>query len=68
MNRSEVWYIIKRTDGHCDIVASNQSTGISDDEDTSATEASKNWGPFASEEEAIARRIGLIRAGKCQPV
>ncbi|MGD1903678.1 MAG: DDE transposase family protein [Geitlerinemataceae cyanobacterium] len=27
----------------------------------------KRWGPFASPPEAIARRVGLIRAGKCQP-
>jgi hypothetical protein len=27
----------------------------------------KHWGPFSSREEAIAKRIGLIRAGKCQP-
>ncbi|WP_442944889.1 hypothetical protein [Nostoc sp.] len=28
----------------------------------------EQWGPFSSPEEAIARRVGLIRAGKCQPV
>ncbi|MBI4781483.1 MAG: hypothetical protein HY785_09155 [Oscillatoriophycideae cyanobacterium NC_groundwater_1537_Pr4_S-0.65um_50_18] len=26
------------------------------------------WGPFASQGEAIARRVGLIRSGKCQPL
>jgi hypothetical protein len=28
----------------------------------------KRWGPFASRDEAIARRVGLIRAGHCQPI
>jgi hypothetical protein len=28
----------------------------------------ERWGPFDSQQEAIARRVGLIRAGKCQPV
>ena len=27
----------------------------------------EQWGAYASEQEAIAKRIGLIRAGKCQP-
>jgi hypothetical protein len=26
----------------------------------------EKWGPYDSPEDAIARRIGLIRAGKCQ--
>ncbi|MDY7004776.1 MAG: DDE transposase family protein [Cyanobacteriota bacterium] len=30
-------------------------------------EVVETWGPFNSVEEAIARRVGLIRAGKCQP-
>lgn len=25
------------------------------------------WGPFETQNQAIAKRIGLIRAGKCQP-
>jgi hypothetical protein len=27
----------------------------------------EKWGPYDSPEDAIARRIGLIRAGICQP-
>lgn len=56
------WYIVKRPAGHCEIVPSNQVAG---DNDTSIVE---RWGPFTSQDEAIARRVGLIRAGKCQPV
>ena len=25
------------------------------------------WGPFKTQNQAIAKRVGLIRAGKCQP-
>ncbi|MCY7273232.1 MAG: DDE transposase family protein, partial [Phormidesmis sp. CAN_BIN44] len=28
----------------------------------------EQWGPFESQGVAIARRVGLIRAGKCKPV
>ncbi|MFY7834605.1 MAG: DDE transposase family protein, partial [Pseudanabaena sp.] len=27
----------------------------------------ETWGAFASQSEAIAKRVGLIRAGKCTP-
>lgn len=53
------WYIVKTADGPCQIVQAND---IDDDTDQS------RWGPFGSQSEAIARRVGLIRAGKCQPV
>jgi hypothetical protein len=55
---SDRWFICKQSAGTCHI--SNQP---SDREDTLET-----WGPFASQGEAIAKRIGLIRAGKCQPL
>ncbi|MEA5506250.1 DDE transposase family protein [Halotia wernerae UHCC 0503] len=54
-------YIVKHPRGHCEIVPSDQ---VGDDN----TEIIEQWGPFTSESEAIARRVGLIRAGKCQPV
>lgn len=57
MNVAQSWYIVKLPPGNCEIVA-----------EPSAKEETAQWGPFASKEEAIARRIGLIRAGKCQPV
>lgn len=30
--------------------------------------APQTWGPFTAKNQAIAKRIGLIRAGKCQPI
>jgi hypothetical protein len=61
MNDSQTWYIVKRSGGNCEIILSNQ---IADDN----LEIIEQWGLFSSQEEAIARRVGLIRAGKCQPV
>jgi hypothetical protein len=58
MNPAQSWYIVKLPSGNCEIVSTEPS----------ATEAEQKWGPFLSKEEAIARRIGLIRSGKCQPV
>jgi len=63
-----VWYIVKQPEGYCDIVPAadlypepaspSQADGAAD---------IQQWGPFASQSEAIARRVGLIRAGKCLP-
>lgn len=57
---SQTWYILKQADGHCQIT----STAAEPD---SPQSADQGWGPFSSEAEAIARRVGLIRAGKCLP-
>ncbi|HLO84232.1 MAG TPA: DDE transposase family protein [Nostocaceae cyanobacterium] len=54
------WYIVKRKNEKCEIVPSNL---VRDDD----PEMIEKWGSFSSQEEAIARRAGLIRAGKCQP-
>jgi|GEM_PF-499727 hypothetical protein len=59
---SEQWYIVKQESGVCQIVpiaAAPEASGLGDGE---------KWGPFKSQGEAIARRVGLIRAGKCQPL
>ncbi|WP_375504933.1 DDE transposase family protein [uncultured Nostoc sp.] len=61
MNESQTWYIVKHSTGNCKIFTSNK---VGDDN----LEIIEQWGPFSSQEEAIARRVGLIRAGKCQPV
>ncbi|MEH2212783.1 DDE transposase family protein [Nostoc sp.] len=61
MMDSQTWYIVKRSAGNCEIIASDQ---VGDDN----LEIIEQWGPFSSQEEAIARRVGLIRAGKCKPV
>lgn len=54
---SKAWYIVQNPAGQCQIVATD-----------SPPAAEKHWGPFEAEAEAIARRVGLIRAGKCRPV
>jgi hypothetical protein len=59
MSESPSWYILKNVTGTCDILSEPE---ISQDE------ATKCWGPFTSKSEAIARRVGLIRSGKCQPL
>jgi hypothetical protein len=64
MADTEAWYIVKQPDGHCEIVAAN-SIENSTPSDPAAAES--RWGPYVSQGEAIARRVGLIRAGKCQP-
>lgn len=61
MTATQTWYIVKRQEGKCEILSSEQVEG----EDKSAFV--ERWGPFNSQAEAIARRVGLIRAGKCQP-
>ncbi|MEL6162654.1 MAG: DDE transposase family protein [Cyanobacteria bacterium J06641_2] len=61
METSQSWYIIKQSTQTCEIVSSKS---VSEDD----REIIEKWGPFDSKEEAISRRIGLIRTGKCQPV
>lgn len=67
----EAWYIIKQPEGQCKILPANQlpqavleAGAVEADESSQA----QSWGPFSSQGEAIARRVGLIRAGKCQPM
>lgn len=61
MSSAPEFYIIKRPSGICDIVPSEQ---VPEQPDPTIIQ---QWGPFDSLNEAIARRVGLIRAGKCQP-
>ena len=76
MPDSETWYIVKQPEGHCEIVPAN-SIETSNSPDPGKPDPGKpdpgkpdesRWGPYASQPEAIARRVGLIRAGKCQPI
>ena len=60
MSKTQNWYIVKQNTGNCKIIPSDQV-----EEDN--LEIIEQWGPFNSQGEAIARRVGLIRAGKCQP-
>jgi len=66
MHNSPAWYVIKRDDGHCEVLPKAPETAGTKVNDNQV--APQCWGPFNSETAAIAHRIGLIRAGKCQPV
>ncbi|AFY99925.1 hypothetical protein [Calothrix sp. PCC 6303] len=55
------WYIFKLSTQTCEIIPSKEMT------EEQNMEISERWGPYDSREDAIAHRIGLIRAGKCQP-
>jgi len=57
---SEQWFICKRENNICEIVKSNTKDEI--------TDAVEILGAFGSQGEAIAKRVGLIRSGKCQPL
>ena len=59
------WYIVKQPAGHCEIV--QMDSPPVDSPQASLPSDKQTWGPFDSQGEAIARRVGLIRAGKCQP-
>lgn len=61
MENTETWYIVKRTQGNCDILSAQQL------QQQKNPDIEEQWGPYSTTDEAIARRIGLIRAGKCQP-
>ena len=62
MNNPQTWHVVKRNAGHCEVVPSEQVAG-----EHKSSDIVEQWGAFASQEEAIARRVGLIRSGKCQP-
>ena len=53
------WYVIKLEDETCSIK--------SFDTEQAKTPERERWGSFKNEQEAIAKKIGLIRAGKCKP-
>lgn len=61
MDDTQKWYIVKFPNEPCKILPSTQVEGEND------PTLVERWGPFDSQQEAIARRVGLIRAGKCQP-
>jgi hypothetical protein len=61
-NNSQSWYIVKRNEGQCEIVSTQEA------QNQEPPDVVERWGPFDSKNEAIARRVGLIRAFKCKPV
>jgi len=56
-SKQKTWYLVKEKNNHCQIV---------EVENEKMLESKIFWGPFSSQAEAIAHRVGLIRAGKCQ--
>lgn len=59
-NPEQFWYVVMQEDGTCQI----ESFGSKQ----AKTPSQKQWGSYNSEQEAIAKKIGLIRAGKCKPL
>lgn len=60
MNEPAEWYVVKIASENCQIVSGSELEEM--------PEMTEKWGPYRTQGEAIAKRIGLIRAGKCQPV
>ncbi|MBW4557381.1 MAG: DDE transposase family protein [Trichormus sp. ATA11-4-KO1] len=60
MSDTQKYFVVKHITGNCEIVPS-ELVGEGN------SEIIEQWRPFTSPEEAIAHRVGLIRAGKCQP-
>lgn len=58
------WYIVQQTSEHCEICTGDQLEIL---RQQNPNQDFRTWGPFASNGEAIARRVGLIRGGKCKP-
>ncbi|WP_319421076.1 hypothetical protein [Pleurocapsa sp. FMAR1] len=63
MSDKQFWYVIKQEDGNCEVADFEQPQTNTPKQESSR----QHWGSFASEQEAIAKKIGLIRAGKCKP-
>ena len=57
------WYIVRGADGFCEVLTGDRVPPRPTDGDGPRN----RWGPYGSQGEAIAKRVGLIRAGKCQP-
>ncbi|MEM1250846.1 MAG: hypothetical protein AAGI69_00340 [Cyanobacteria bacterium P01_H01_bin.21] len=53
------WHIVQQSSGQCKIIDQTEFSQI--------TNSPQTWGPFTSRTEAIAKRVGLIRAGQCLP-
>lgn len=69
MSDASSWYVVKQVNGECAIVSSTEveaQPGV-DPSPEAALAETERWGPYDSQQDAIARRVGLIRAGKCQP-
>ena len=60
--REQFWYVVKQENNTCKVVRSDR---LQQTPERSSDRS--QWGSYASEQEAIAKKIGLIRAGKCKP-
>lgn len=65
MSEMDAWYIVKQETGNCVIVPATQ---LATSSAQPANSSEEQWGPYTSRDEAISRRVGLIRSGKCKPV
>lgn len=61
------WYILQHQDGHCEIRQIQLAEGSAPGEEAEEKAPVEQWGPFETQDEATAKRVGLIRAGKCLP-
>lgn len=66
-SEQKTWYILKHSDGHCQITEIGAGEGSAPGEEEEDKAPIEQWGPFATEDEATSRRVGLIRSGKCLP-
>lgn len=60
-NTDSRWYVVKAADEQCQLITQPQLDTLTD------TQRAETWGPFEDQAQAIAKRVGLIRAGKCNP-
>jgi hypothetical protein len=61
------WYIVSQEAGGCLIVTAQELASYGADDDDEDAPTIECWGPFETRDEAIAKRVGLIRSGKCKP-
>lgn len=74
---AQSWYIVPQSSGECAIVDVHQLSAQGEQSKADPDEIVEDpqgdmptlefWGPFGTKEEAIAKRVGLIRSGKCKP-
>jgi len=56
METSLDWYVVKLPDDTCEIIQAQEKPQNQD-----------CWGKYSTLEEALAKRVGLIRSQKCKP-
>ncbi len=67
VNASNAWYVVKLESGQCQILSSSEVAAMTDGFDEDDMPTMECWGPYATEDDAIAHRVGLIRSGRCKP-